>query len=314
MPVPIEALLAGSIDVHAHSYPEYTLSVPPRLSNLEWAEMAGRYGMRGFVMKSHVWPTATQTYDLRRMADGVAIFGSITLNHTVGGLNPAAVAIAGELGAKTVFMPTWSAANDMAKGGLMASRIRTIYPGLDGYLERVGGGISVVDAGGAVTPEAREVLAAAKPYGMCVASAHLSAEEGVRLAEAAADAGVAFTYTHPYNRTVGATVEQQIAAADAGAFVEHCLITCMPMHMRADIREIARAIERVGPERVIFSTDAIGAWNPPPPELMRMTAASLRQLGFDDREVFLMVRDNPAKLLNLEPYRVCELSQEDATQ
>jgi len=66
------------------------------------------------------------------------------------------------------------------------------------------------------------------------------------------------------------------------------MITCMPMHMRANIHEIARAIEAIGVERTVFSTDAIGAWNPPEPELMRMSIASLLRLGFTEEEVRIM--------------------------
>lgn len=47
-----DRILKGSIVIHAHSYPEHTLSTDPRLDNLEWAKMAKEYGMRGFVMKS----------------------------------------------------------------------------------------------------------------------------------------------------------------------------------------------------------------------------------------------------------------------
>jgi predicted TIM-barrel fold metal-dependent hydrolase len=295
-----EKLLDGSIDMHAHAYPEYTLSVAPRLPNLEWAAMAKEYGMRAFVMKSHVWPTVAQTYDIAGAVEGITVFGSITLNYTVGGLNPVAVAIAGELGAKVVFMPTWSAKNDIEKSGLMASRISKIYPHLGDYLQNSGGGLTILDGNCKVKGEVLEILDIAKHYSMCVASSHLGVEESLNLAEVAAAKSVTFSLTHPYNRTVGATVEQQRHVAETGGYVEHCLITCMPMHMRADIKEIAKAITAVGVAHVVFSTDAIGSWNPPAPELMRMTIESLLQLGFNESEVSAMVRENPAKLLHLD--------------
>ncbi len=45
---------------------------------------------------------------------GIRAYGALTLNHSVGGLNPVAVEIAGRSGAKIVWMPTVDAANETA--------------------------------------------------------------------------------------------------------------------------------------------------------------------------------------------------------
>ncbi len=299
----VNKLLSGSIDLHAHAYPEHTLSMPPRLPNLEWAKMAARYHMRGIVMKSHIYPTSMQVYDLMQneelRSSGIELFGSITLNYTMGGLNPLNVALAGELGTKVVFMPTWSSKNDVAHNGPTAQKLASIWPGLTEYIRINGGGITVLDENNRVKAEVLEILDIAKAYDMYVSSAHISIQESIVLAEVAAERGCRFVLTHPFNTTIGASIQQQKYVADTGAYVEQCMITCMPMHMRANIHEIARAIEAIGVERTVFSTDAIGAWNPPEPELMRMSIASLLRLGFTEEEVRIMTTTNPEKLLNL---------------
>ena len=35
-----DLLLRGAIDMHAHGYPQFTLNMPPRVNNLEWAQAA----------------------------------------------------------------------------------------------------------------------------------------------------------------------------------------------------------------------------------------------------------------------------------
>jgi hypothetical protein len=91
-----DLLLKGAVDMHAHGYPQFTLGMPPRVNNLEWAQAAQEAGMAGFVIKSHLWPTAAEAYLLNAMALGVRVFGSITLNYAVGGIDPLAVQIAAE--------------------------------------------------------------------------------------------------------------------------------------------------------------------------------------------------------------------------
>jgi len=91
-----DMLMEAAVDIHTHAYPEHTLKTEPRADSLEWARMAKEYGMKGFVMKSHIWPTVVQAYEIRKMVEDIEVMGSITLNFTVGGLSESAVAIAGE--------------------------------------------------------------------------------------------------------------------------------------------------------------------------------------------------------------------------
>ena len=295
-----DRILKGSIDIHAHSYPEHTLSTDPRLDNLEWAKMAKEYGMRGFVMKSHIWPTVVQAYEINKIIPDITVMGSVTLNFTVGGLSPMAVAIAGELGGKIVFMPTWSALNDITRSGVMLNRIRKICPQVDRTLQEAGGGISVLDSQGEVKEVVKEIFSTAKAYGMAISSGHLSIEESMQLARLASSTRVKFILSHPHNRTISATREQQKFIADAGGFVEHTFIACMPMHLRVDPKEIAQSIAAVGVDHTIMTSDAFGPWNPPAPEILRMFIESLLALGLREPDIRKMVCTNPARVLNLD--------------
>src|SRR5437879_10565231 len=72
------------------------------------------HGLKGFVLKSHYIPTAERAKVVRRAVPGIEAYGAITLNHSVGGLNPVALEIAGRSGAKIVWLPTVDAANETA--------------------------------------------------------------------------------------------------------------------------------------------------------------------------------------------------------
>src|SRR6185503_4426960 len=71
-------------------------------------------GLRGFVLKSHYIPTAERAQVVTKAVPGIEAYGAIALNHSVGGLNPVAVEIAGRSGNKIVWMPTVDAANETA--------------------------------------------------------------------------------------------------------------------------------------------------------------------------------------------------------
>src|SRR5262245_33723100 len=101
-------LLHGAIDTHVHSYPDV---VARKLDDLAVVEQARAAGMRAVLLKSHVFSTAERAWLLSRLFPDFRVFGGITLNDTVGGLNPSAVEAALKLGAVQVWMPTLSAAN-----------------------------------------------------------------------------------------------------------------------------------------------------------------------------------------------------------
>src|SRR6202167_4828292 len=80
--------LAGVIDIHAHCAPD---STPRSIDAIDLARLARQRGMRGLVLKNHYQPTASLAYIVRKEVPGIEIFGGISLDLTVGGVNPAAV-------------------------------------------------------------------------------------------------------------------------------------------------------------------------------------------------------------------------------
>src|SRR3954470_5153952 len=109
----LHAQLSGVVDIHVHAGPD---SVARSIDAIELAQLAKSRGMRALVLKSHYEPTASMAYLVSKVVPGIAIFGGIDLNRSVGGVNPAAiermVLMKGNLG-RVIWMPTFDAENQV---------------------------------------------------------------------------------------------------------------------------------------------------------------------------------------------------------
>ncbi len=293
-----DRLLQGAIELHAHAYPEFTLRMRGRLHDIEWAELARAAGMRAIVMKSQVFPTVERANLVRRVVQGIEVFGGIALNHPMGGLNPVAVEIAGELGGKVVWMPTWGSKNDLSKSQFYLNRMKVYIRTLKQTVPGPESGIEILE-GGKLKSVVKEIVQIVRDDKMFISSGHLSIQESLVLVEECTKQGVSFTLAHPFSGSVGASIEDQKEVAKRGGYVEHCFVTTMPMHQRLELSKIVEAIQEVGPSQTVLTTDAIQTWNPPPPELMRMYVASLLQLKIEEEAIRKMIQENPAKILGL---------------
>ena len=273
-------LLVGAIDMHVHAAPD--ASIRRLLDVEEAARQAEQAGMAGLVFKHHDYCTAPLAELVNKHLTSCRVFGSICLDGPVGGLNPEAVEHAAKLGARVVWMPTFSSHQDRSRRG--------------------GQGIRVVDDKGQLLEATRQILEIIREHQMVLATGHISRDETFAVVAAARAMGISrIVITHPMTRSFGANldVEDQVALAEQGAYIEHCFVATMPMHDRVDPAAMAEAIRRVGPARCVMSTDFGQLHNPPPVEGLRMFIASMLRMGFAPEEVRTMVKDNPARLLGV---------------
>jgi hypothetical protein len=120
----------------------------------------------------------------------VEVFGSITLNRSVGGINPFAVDYALKMGAKTVWLPTIDAINHKQKEGKI-------------------GGIDVV-VNGKVIPELKAILKIIAEKNVTLATGHLSPKEIYIVIKEARKLGVQkIVVTHPEFHIVGMSLAEQ---------------------------------------------------------------------------------------------------------
>jgi uncharacterized protein DUF6282 len=291
----IDSLLKGAIDFHHHGYPEISFDVRTRLEDVDALRLARDAGMAGIVLKSHFWPTVGRAYLLRQLVPGIEVVGSITLNSAVGGFHPLAVESAARQGARVAFMPTWSAAHDMERGGMsryiagFLTRARALAP------ER---GLRVTGADGRVEPEVLECLDVMREFGMVLCTGHISPRESLALAGAARDRGIAHVvFSHPDSHSVGASRDEIREMVALGAVCEFCVIGTLPAFQRIHPRSMVEIVDEIGPERVVLTTDYFFDWFPPAPEALRMLIGTFLQLGVPAKSIGAMVRDNPARML-----------------
>jgi hypothetical protein len=294
-----DVLLEGALDIHAHGYPEFTLGLPPSVDNAAWADLAAAAKMRGYVIKSHIWPTTQIAHTLQALHPELEIYGSITLNPPAGGLSAISAELAAQTGARIVWMPTWSARQIPPKPSVYFERMKPWITSLAERPYEEVASLSAVGADGELTAEARQVIDVCARHDVTLASGHLPISESLLLARAASERSVRFVLTHPLSGSVGASLDQQQAIVELGGMIEHVFIGCMPMHQRADPRRISESVAAIGAGHCIMASDAIEGWNPPAPEVLRMFIATMLALGVSEDDVHLMTHDNPARAIGL---------------
>ena len=277
---PNEVDLSELIDMHIHTAPD----VRPRLlDDLDAARQAARAGMRAVVLKSHITCTADRAAIAEKVVPGVRVFGSVTLNNALGGLNPAAVEAALGLGARVIWMPTISAKNHIVK------------------LEGEQAGIRLVTEDGQLQPALLDIFDLIKQHDAVLSTGHVSTEEIVVLVQAALAAGVRkVLVTHPEVPWVDMPASTQAELRDLGAIFERCYVSSIPVGGGVSFSRIVSDIQEVGVGSTVLTTDFGGATLPPPVEGMRAYVAALLNQGFSVPDIRLMAGETPARLLGLD--------------
>jgi len=140
---------------------------------------------------------------------------------------------------------------------------------------------------------------------LVLATGHSSPEEDLLLVREGRRLGVEhMVVTHPMSSSVQMSIPQMQEAAKSGAFIEMVYVptlTKASIHRKAQfsVGDVANTIRKVGPESVILSTDLGQVGFPPPPEGLAAYIAELRAQGITQRELDLMTKQNPARLLGL---------------
>jgi hypothetical protein len=249
--------------------------------------------MKAIVLKNKQYITAPLATLAEKLVTGIRVFGGICLDKEVGGLNPDAVLLAAGLGAKIVWMPTETAANDLKK---------TRKPLMKRKFKKNLQGIEICDASGRLLPEVDDILDIIKASDMILGTGHLSTDEILLLIARARERGLEkIVVNHPLTLSFGPTapIAKQKEMSELGAFIEHTFVACMPAHDRLDPGIIREAIQAVGADKTILSSDFGQNHNPFPVEGMRMAIETLKGLGVSKKDMDLITKINPARLLGL---------------
>ena len=286
----------GAYDLQVHVAPDV---IERRIDDIGLAQEFLEKGLKGFVLKSHYIPTAERAKVVSRAVPGIQAFGALTLNHSIGGLNPVAVEIAGRSGAKVVWMPTVDAANETAGRVGGPNTKLPFWAQIQRELAATGIApppLTVIDEVGKVNEPAMRCLELIRQHDMILATGHLGRREIFALVRAAREMRLRkVLVTHAEFPSQNLSAEEQLDLADAGAFIEHCFTT---MHTnKAPWEAVLESIRRVGPERCVLSTDLGQTINPPVAQGFAMFAQTLLDADFSAEDIRRMAVINPTALV-----------------
>jgi hypothetical protein len=285
----------GAVDVHVHSEPDLF----PRIADdVRVARHAASLGLRALSLKCHSERTTSRAYLTIQQVPGIQVIGGIVLNRAVGGINPAAVDSALQLGAKHVWMPTVDAAfhaKTFGSTGVYDKQASTAADLTDT-------GIEIFDAAGTPIDGLIDVLDLVASHRAILSTCHLSVPEIVRLVALAKERGVEkIMITHPFFKVPALDLETLRSLVDQGAYAEFGYCTVSPMWNHAALSRQVEAIKSLGPERCILMSDAGQRHNPMPAECLRVYAQSVYETGVSEGGVQRMIKTNPLDLLELPP-------------
>src|SRR2546426_1211343 len=268
--------LDGAIDMHAHSYPD---GVARSIDAVDLAKLAKSRGMRAIVLKNHYDPTTSLACIVRKEVPGIEVFGGISLDLTVGGVNPAAVdwmtKVNGGCG-KVVWLPTYDSENQARPAG------RPFSP---------------VVRNGAVTPEVSQVIAIAAKNNLVLETGHSSPSEALIIIREAKRQGVQnVMVTHAMSALVNMSIAEMQAAAKMGAYLELTRVPASSDQAQAYVK----AIRVVGSEFIVLSSALGQANNPLHPDGLLAMYQYLASQGISIADIDRMAKVNPAKLLGLK--------------
>lgn len=281
--------LNGVIDMHVHASPD----LRPRVyDDFELMEAGIRAGARGIVIKTHYGTTVDRAYLCNRHnqiihggTNNFTMYGSITLNRTIGGINPAAVEVALKLGAKVVWLPTQSAKNHLIKTG------QSLEQAVEVVRDKK------------VVPELWDVFRLVKEYNTVLGTAHVSPAEAFTVVEAARTAGVKnILVTHPEWWIVGMSLEDQLRIVkDYDVILERCYAQNMGGGTyKSNLPSNLEVIQVIGYKNVLIDTDGGQIENPHWELALQEYMQYLVDNGIPEEQVYHMTRTIPAKLLGIE--------------
>jgi hypothetical protein len=288
--------LQGAYDLQVHVFPDV---VPRRIDDIDLAKEFLAHGLKGFALKSHYVPTAERAKVVTKAVPGISAYGAIVLNHSIGGLNPVAVEIAGRSGNKIVWFPTVDAANETAGRLDGPSTKLPFWAKIQRELAATGIApppLTVLDDAGKVTDAAQRCIELIARHDMILATGHLGQVEIFKLVKTAREMGTRkVVVTHAEFPSQNFTTEQQVELADMGAMIEHCFTTMYTGKAPWDVT--LESIRRVGPERCLMSTDLGQSINPGVAEGFAAFAQKLLDSHFTAAQVRRMAVTNPAELV-----------------
>ena len=273
------------------------------------ARQAQRAGYRALLFKNHHFPTAARSELVAKSVPGIEVFGGIVLNSPVGGLNKHAVSAAIDFGAREIWMPTLYSAFHLNLVGEPNWPYPRIRP--PAYRPPKARGITIINPEGELAPELYEIFDMIASADIILSTGHLSPQESKILIKEAARTGVKkIVFTHatglesrltqrpgePSRNPSDKDLEEIVAL---GAYLEWDYASTLDPSLRSPIL-ITEGVKRFGAEKCLIVSDLGQTHNPSPVEGMRAFIRSLMLHGVSEKEIRILAKENPSRMLGLD--------------
>jgi hypothetical protein len=292
----VSRLLVGAVDLHCHSGP----SVMPRdLNHIEALQEAAAAGFSAMLIKDHYY-SATPITELLNQAYGhlnVKLFSGVPLNNAVGGFNKYAVDHGLALGAKLVWMPTFSSKNhcDSPFG------VKAGFPHTTKQMMPFDP-LTPIDASGKVKDEVKEILDLIAQHDVILSGGHLHISEIFPVFEEARQRGVKRLLVNHPSFIIGCSNDDIRQLVAMGAYIEHSLCMFVKVSKRDPLppNELDVLIKAGTVDRTILASDLGQKGIEHPVVGFRNVIKVCIELGYSDEDISKMISGNPLRLLGLE--------------
>ena len=286
-------LLRGAIELHCHSHPSI---FPRKQTDWELIEDVKHAGMAGIVLKSHESMTAERAFLIREKEPGLHVYGGLVCNHFTGGLSPSAVDAAIRLGAKIIWMPTFSSHQHQCH----FAKKQTRFFNSGRPLVHPNAGLEIWDEDRKLLPNVREILQLISDADIILATGHLSADEAELLVDAALEHRIEkILIQHADLGIAPVPMEMQRRLAAKGAVIEKCYLACGEDFNDLSVQSMANSIRELGAASCVLVTDYGQSHNVPVVRALSDFVEKLLECGIRESEIETMLVQNPRTLLGI---------------
>lgn len=285
----IRQIIRNSYDLHYHIGPEI---IPRKFDNLLVLDNYEKNNIAGIALKNHFYSTVPLIKQYKEKTK-IDYIGSLVLNNFVGGLNSEAIYASSLISDKPiiVWFPTVNAKNFLNNS---VSEIPSEWINNKNFITRNTSKIKPVRL---TYKEVVDVLQMIKKTNSILATGHISAKESIKLVNKALNIGVKkVIITHPIYQKINMSVDDQIYLAKKGCYIESCY--SMYSIDKIPIDKIAFQIKKVGPDRIILSSDVGQKFSPNPSRALYLFSNLLLKKGVSLDMLKTMLVYNPKKILS----------------
>jgi hypothetical protein len=222
------------------------------------------------------------------------MFSGVPLNNTTGGFNIYAVDHGLALGAKLVWMPTFSARNHIGDGD-KKNFPKTSMPLMEPDP------LSALKDDGTLIDELPAILDKIAEHDAILSGGHLHISEIFAVFEEAKRRGVKRLLCNHPTFLIGASHEDMAELARMGAYLEHSVCMFVPEAFNWYQPDVLDGlIKAAGIDNTILGSDLGQEGNCWPVKGFRNVICLCLSMGYEEAEIKKMIGGNPAQLLGLD--------------